>query len=437
MRLSGLAIGWMALGGLCLLASPLAAKQLMWVAIVVNCALAIMLVADAIMLRRLEAVTAEREHDEILSLGAANLVRLTVDNPTPFPCWIALRDAPPAECTSESPDAVHTLRSFGRFFHEYHLTPLKRGECRFGPLTLRLKTAGGLWVMQRDFATGGTVKVYPNIQQTKQQHLLSRRMRMRQMGLRALRLLGQGTEFESLRDYLPDDELRKVDWNASARRNIMVTRQYDIERSQQIMLVLDMGRAMASHLDYMTKLDHAINASVLLTYVSAQATDRVGVMAFADEVTAYMPPGKGAGQLPLVLDQLYPLQPRLVESDYRGAFTFLAHRLRKRSLIVIFTDLIDPESSRRLMDNLALLHPQHMVLCVALSDYELKEMLSGPPPDVAGMYQQTVANLVLEDRQLALSTLHHRGILTVDAAPSDLSVAVVNRYLAIKREGRV
>lgn len=437
MRLSGLSIGWMALGGLCLAASPLAPAPLLWVAVVVNGLLAALLVADALLLRRLEAVTAEREHDEILSLGAANLVRVTVDNPTPFPCWVALRDAPPAECTSESPDAAHRLRAFGRFSHEYHLTPLKRGECRFGPLTLRLKTAVGLWVMQRLYALDDAVKVYPNIQQTKQQHLLSRCLRMRQMGLRALRLRGQGTEFESLRDYLPDDELRKVDWKASARRNIMVTREYDIERSQQIMLVLDLGRAMASHLDYMTKLDHAINASVLLTYVSAQAADRVGVMAFADEVVAYMPPGKGSGQLPLVLDQLYPLQPRLVESDYRGAFTFLAHRLRKRSLIVIFTDLIDPESSRRLMDNLALLHPQHAVLCVALSDYELKEMLSGPPPDVAGMYQQTVANMVLEDRQLALSTLHHRGILTVDAAPSDLSVAVVNRYLAIKREGRV
>jgi len=436
MRLSGLAIGWMALGGLCLLASPLA-KQLLWVAIVVNGALAIMLVADALMLRRLEVLATKREHDEILSLGAANLVRLTVDNPTPFTCRLALRDSPPAECTSESPDAAGTLAAFGRFTHQYHLTPLKRGECRFGPLTLRVKTVAGLWVMQRHYARDDRVKVYPNIQQTKQQHLLSRRMRARQMGLRALRLLGRGTEFESLRDYLPDDELRRVDWKASARRNSLITREYDIERSQQIMLVLDLGRAMASHLDYMTKLDHAINAAVLLTYVSAQAADRVGVMAFADEVVAYMPPGKGAGQLPLVLDRLYPLHPRLVESDYRGAFTFLAHHLRKRSLIVIFTDLIDPESSRRLMDNLALLHPQHMVLCVALSDYELKEILSGPPPDAAGMYQQTVANLVLEDRQLALSTLHHRGILTVDAAPSDLSVAVVNRYLAIKREGRV
>jgi len=425
----------MALGGLCLLAAPLA-REMLWLAIALNGTLGVLLVADALLLRRLEALKVERAHDEILSLGTANLVRLAVENPTPFPCRIALRDAPPTECTSESPDAAGALVAFGRFTAQYHLTPLKRGECRFAPLTLRVKTTAGLWVLQRQYAHDDAVKVYPNIQQTKQQHLLSRKLRARQMGLRALRLRGQGTEFESLRDYLPDDELRRVDWKASARRNSLVTREYDVERSQQIMLVLDLGRAMATHLDYMTKLDHAINAAVLLTYVSAQSADRVGVMAFADEVEAYMPPGK-AGQLPLVLDQLYPLHPKLVESDYRGAFTFLAHHLRKRSLVVIFTDLIDPESSRRLMDNLALLHPQHMVLCVALSDYELKEILSGPPPDTAGMYQQTVANLVLEDRQLALSTLHRRGILTVDAAPSDLSVAVVNRYLAIKREGRV
>ena len=436
MRLSGLAIGWLALGGLCLLAAPLA-TPLLWLALAMNGVLAVLLAADAILLRRLDALRATRAHDEILSLGAANLVRITVDNPTPFRCRVVLRDAPPPECTSEAPDASGLLEKFGQFSFQYHLTPLKRGACRFAPLTLRVKTMGGFWVMQRCYAGDDAVKVYPNIQQTKQQHLLSRRMRARQMGVRALRLLGQGAEFESLRDYLPDDELRRVDWKASARRNSLITRQYDIERSQQIMLVLDLGRAMASHLDYMTKLDHAINASVLLTYVSAQAQDRVGVMAFADEIVAYMPPGKGAGQLPLVLEQLYPLHPHLVESDYRSAFTYLAHHLHKRSLIVIFTDLIDPESSRRLIDNLTLLHPQHMVLCVALSDYELKEMLSGPPPNLTGMYQQAVANIVLEDRQLALATLHRRGILTVDAAPSDLSVAVVNRYLAIKREGRV
>ena len=153
-----------------------------------------------------------------------------------------------------------------------------------------------------------------------------------------------------------------MDWKASARRGNLVAREYDIERSQQIMLVLDMGRPMASHLDYMTKLDHAINASVLLTYVSGQSQDRVGLMAFADDVVTYMPPGKGGGQLPLVLEQFYPLQPRQVESDYRRAFAYLANRLRKRALIIVFTDLIDPDSSQRLLDNLTLLHPRHLVL---------------------------------------------------------------------------
>jgi len=436
MRLSGVAIAGLALGGFCLLLAPII-HLLQWIALGIDLLLAVLLVADALQLRDAEKLVARREHEEILSLGAANPVTLVVENPTPYAYHVIIRDALPDQCEGERYTGHGLLTAYGEFRHTYRLTPLQRGGFAFGVLTMRIKTGLGLWVLQRAPATATPFKVYPNIQQTKQQHLLSRRLRARQMGLRAMRLRGQGMEFESLRDYLPDDELRRVDWKASARRGSMVTREYDIERSQHIMLVLDLGRAMASRLDYMTKLDHAINASVLLTYVSAQSQDRVGVMAFADEIIAYMAPGKGSGQLPLVLDQLYPLQAREVESNYREAFTYLAHHQRKRALLIIFTDLIDPDSSKRLIDNLALLHPRHVVLCVALSDYELKDILHGAPANYTGMYQQAVATAVLEDRQLALAQLHQRGILTVDAAPSDLAVAVVNRYLAIKREGRV
>lgn len=437
MRLSGLAIGWLAIGGLCLLAAPLL-TPLLTVAFLIDAALAVLLVIDMVLLRKAEgSLTASRQHDEILSLGSANLITITVDNTGQFPLRMVLRDAVPDKCECDRRTDAGQAPAFGKLKFTYHLTPLERGVQHFGPLTARFKSRIGLWVAQRDLVAGGAVRVYPGIREMKQQQLLSRQLRARQMGVRTMRLRGQGMEFESLRDYLPDDELRKVDWKASARRGTLVTREYDVERSQQIMIVLDLGRTMASYLDYMTKLDHAVNAAVLLTYVSGQSQDRVGVMAFADEVVAYMPPGKGGTQLPRVLEQLYPLQPRQVESDYRGAFTFLAHRLRKRSLVIIFTDLIDPESSKRLMDHLALLHPQHLVLCVALSDYELTEILGGAPPDITGMYQQTMATAVLEDRQLAHTQLRQRGILTVDAAPSDLSVAVVNKYLGIKREGRV
>jgi uncharacterized protein (DUF58 family) len=431
-----MAIGWVALGGLLLMAAPVF-PALSAIAYLLDAVLVVCLIADALLLRHANALTGERTHDEILSLGVANKVSITINNPTAFPLRVVLRDSVPARCESARYTGAGRVPAYGQFTLSYHLTPLERGVQHFGALTARVKSRLGLWIAQRTLVADGEIKVYPNIQQTRQQQLLSRQLRAPQLGMRMMRLRGQGMEFESLRDYLPDDELRKVDWKASARRGSMVTREYDVERSQQIMLVLDLGRTMASHLDYMTKLDHAVNASVLLTYISGRSQDRVGVMAFADEVVTYLPPGKGGAQLPRVLEQLHPLQPRLVESDYRGAFTYLAHRLRKRSLIIVFTDLIDPDSSRRLMDNLALLHPQHLVLCVALSDYELKDILSGPPPNVTGMYQQTMATAVLEDRQLALSQLHQRGILTVDAAPSDLSVAVVNKYLAIKREGRV
>ncbi|HEX2949966.1 MAG TPA: DUF58 domain-containing protein [Armatimonadota bacterium] len=436
MRLSGIAIGWLALGGLCLLAAPVF-SPLFAIAILLDAALAVLLIADASLLRRAEQLTAHREHEEILSLGVENPVEVVVDNPTRLPFHIALRDAVPDSCEADAALTTGKLDAFGTFRFPYRLTPLERGRQQFGPLTLRTKTILGMLISQRTLVPDGEVKVYPNIRQTGQQQLLSRQLRERQLGVRMMRLRGQGMEFESLRDYLPDDELRKVDWMASARRGNLVTREYDVERSQQIMLVLDLGRPMASHLDYMTKLDHAVNAAVLLTYVSGLSQDRVGVMAFADDIVSYMPPGKGGAQLPHVLEQLYPLQPRQVESNYHQAFAYLANRLRKRSLIIIFTDLIDPDSSKRLVDNLALLHPQHLVLCVALGDYELKDILSGAPPDVSGMYQQAMATAVLEDRNLALSKLHQRGILTVDAAPSDLSVTVVNKYLAIKREGRV
>ncbi|MEI7832333.1 MAG: DUF58 domain-containing protein [bacterium] len=437
MRLSGRAIGLLILGGLCLMMAP-RVEVLLWVGLGIDALLAVALVTDYLLLQRAREITGRREHDDILSMGVSNIIRIVVENPLAAVFHVALRDVPPDASENTDPSmSSGKLPAFGSFSFSYHLLPRARGAHNFGALTARVKTPIGLWMRQLTLLHDGMVKVYPNLRDTRQPQLLARRLRASALGLRAMRLRGQGMEFESLRDYMPDDELRHVDWKASARRGSMVTREYDVERSQQLMIVLDLGRAMSTHLDDLTKLDHAINATVLLTHAAAHSSDRVGIMAFAEEVVAYMPPGKGGSQLSRVLEQLYPLQPRPVESDYRRCFAYLANRLRKRSLVIIFTDLIDPDSSKRLVDNISLLHPQHLVLCVALSDYELVDILSGAPASETGLYQQTMATAVMEDRQLALAQLHQRGILTLDAAPSDLSLTVVNRYLQIKKEGRV
>ena len=319
MRPSGLTIGWLLVGSVFLLAAPLL-PLFLWIGLGIDAALLVLALTDVLLLRGTRAVQAQRAYDDILSLGTANLVTITVENPTVIPLRVALRDYPPEQCDGELTISSGELKARGSFTFSYHLTPLRARGVRLRPgdgasqnATRSVRAAARAGA--RRFGEG--VSEYPADQAGA---VALQALAPRQMGLRAMRLRGRGTEFESLRDYQPDDELRWVDWKASARRGNLVAREYDIERSQQILLVLDMGRPMASHLDYMTKLDHAINASVLLTYVSAQADDRVGLMAFADEVVTFMPPGKGRGQLPLVLEQLYPLQPRQVESDYRGAF---------------------------------------------------------------------------------------------------------------------
>lgn len=281
------------------------------------------------------------------------------------------------------------------------------------------------------------VRVYPDVRQIRQYDMLARQNRTAQVGLRRVRQVGLGSEFERLRDYVPNDELRRVDWKATARRGALMTREYDVERTQTVVLALDLGRTMASRLEAMSKADYAVNACVLLSYVAALADDHVGLYAFAEQPLRYLQPGKGRPQVFNLLEALYPLHAVPREANYRLAFTYLAARLRKRALIILFTDLIDPDSSRRLIESISVLSRRHRVLCVAFSDYELAEVVEAAPEQSDDLYRQAVAASMLDDRRRALAELAHRGILTVDAGPSGLTVAAINKYLELKAAARV
>jgi uncharacterized protein (DUF58 family) len=242
---------------------------------------------------------------------------------------------------------------------------------------------------------------------------------------------------------VPDDSPRHIDWKATARRNSLITREYDIEQSQNIMILLDIGRNMASRTLEMdgtlgiTKADCAINASVLLAHVAAQTDDRVGLFCFARGPIAYIPPGKGAAQSRRLLEALYPLQPRIEEPGYYENFMLVSQKQRKRSLIFIFTDLIDAEASNRLISSVGLLTRKHLVVCVALSDYELPTIIDSTPKRSSDLYTQAVALSMVRERKNALLRLSAQGVVTIDATPADLSISTVNKYLQLKREARL
>ena len=424
-------------------AVPWGGALFMWLGIAQNLAILVLAVADCLQFPDSRMCTVAREPLTTLAIGERNTVWVCATHRGERPFNVRVRDEPPVEFES-SPLVLEFVVSPDEMLRtNYKVLPHERGDYVFGDLNVRYTTKLGLLERQERIASQTVVKVYPDILQTRKQTLLSRENRVAHMGLRRSRMYGHGREFARLRDYVPDDSIHDIDWKATARRGIPITREYDIERSQTIMILLDIGRNMASRtLEEdgtlgMTKADCAINASVLLAHVAAQSDDRVGLLCFAREPVAYIPPGKGAPQAARLLDALYAVQPRVEESAYYENFMYAAHRQRKRSLCFLFTDLIDEEASSRLISSISILASKHLVVCVALADYELPAIIDSRPSKPTDLYTQTVALSMVRSRKKALSQLSSRGVLTIDAAPSDLSVATVNKYLQLKHEGRV
>ncbi|MGH9798741.1 MAG: DUF58 domain-containing protein, partial [Blastocatellia bacterium] len=226
----------------------------------------------------------------------------------------------------------------------YKLYAASRGDFGFGNIVLRWRSHLGLVIKQISIEAAESVKVYPNINEAKRYEIFARRNRQLMAGMRRTRLRGQGREFESLRDYVLGDELRHVSWTATARRGKLTTRQYQIERNQNIMVMIDAGRLMTSRIEHLSKLDHAINAALAIGYVATSGGDNVGLLVFNRQVASYLPPQRGHSQLSAMTEALYNVKAQMIEPSYARAFQYLSQNCKRRSLVVILTDLVDRDA---------------------------------------------------------------------------------------------
>ncbi len=378
-----------------------------------------------------------RTHDRRLSLDADNVVRLQVVERGQRPATFWLRD--------EAPDAfVISRRVFagscpvgGAWSGTYTVRPLRRGDYAFADLVLRWRSPLGLLIRQARYPAANPVKVYPNLYDVRRYDLSLRRNRLRDVGVRASRMLGAGNEFERLRDYQPDDEYRRINWKATARHGRPIVTQYQVERSQSVIAVVDVGRMMQSPVAALTKLDYVLNAVLLLAYVGAAKGDKIGVLTFADRVGAYLDPRAGRGQFYRMLESLYGVMAAPIEPDYGRALAYLRRRHRKRALVVVFTDLASGPALASLATHVGRLARQSLVLVVTIADPDVAAAAAAPPADVAGVYRQVAAAQTLDERRTLLEALHRQGVLTLDVPADQLSLAVVNRYLEIKARMRL
>ncbi len=380
------------------------------------------------------AVSVRRIVDEKLSLGAQNPVVLETRNLTGRALQLTLRDEPPAVFDLDRPaQSVVALPPDPRpVVTRYLVTPPAKGDFGWGDLFVRYAGRLGLVERQGRIAAFARVKVYPNLREMEKYEMLARRGRLQQMGLRTARLRGGGSEFESLREYVPGDEYKKIDWSATARRGKLITRQYEAERSQNIVLLLDTGRTMLQPVQKMAKLDFVVNTALMLAYVAAASDDKVGLMAFDADVRAWLPPAKSKAQVYRILESLYNLDARMTESDYKASFQDLATRWRRRSLVLLFTDLVDPDSSAQILDAVPMIEGLHRVVCVTVSDPHIAAAAKAVPQTSAEVYTKAVATQVLQERRAAISILKRRGVWTIDSPPEDLSADLINHYLDLK-----
>jgi uncharacterized protein (DUF58 family) len=288
---------------------------------------------------------------------------------------------------------------------------------------------------QRRLALPGLLRVHPAFPSREEAELRITRARVLEVGLRSAKGRGGGTEFDQLREYGVDDEVRRIDWAATARAGKAMVRTYRAERNQNVLLLLDNGRVMAGQVADVPRVEHAMDALMCLTAVATRLGDRCGLVAFDRTVRAVLPARAGRDQLGRVAEAMFDLEPVLAESDYRGAFTHALARFRRRSLIVLFTDLVEQAVGESLLPALPLLVRHHIVLIAAVRDPDVVGWTTSPPADATEAYRSTAATLALAERDRAIARLRGLGAVVIDAAPGQLAPTLADTYLGLKARG--
>jgi len=229
--------------------------------------------------------------------------------------------------------------------------------------------------------------------------------------------------------------MRHISWTATARRGKLVTRQYQMERDQTILIALDAGRLMTARIENETKLDSAVHAALALMSAAARAGDNAGLLVFGRKIKAFLPPKRGAEHLDAALEALYAIEPEMIEPSYSRAFEFISVNSRRRALVVVITDLVDEEGSRELLSSLKLLRPRHLPLVVTIADRDLKAVVREPPEDVREMFTQSVAEEIIHLREAALRLVESQGGLALDVTAAVLVPKLLETYLRVKERG--
>lgn len=408
---------------------------------------------------RPEQLDVHRDAPDVLTRGTTGRLVWTVANPTRRQLRVALADELVDALGAPTRRATMTVPPAGRARRGVDVTPQRRGRFVLERVTLRVTGPWGLAARQRWRPLRHVLTVYPPFRSQAQTELRLQRARQLQLGERTVRLHGGGMEFDTLREYTVDDEVRRIDWAATARSPHAIVRTYQAERNQTVLLLVDCGRTMAALVGAdpmvsttasttlasdapggtagVARLEHAIDAAQAVTRLATGMGDRVGMIAFADRVLATMPPRNQTDQLRHLTARLSVIEPRLVESDYGTAFATALGRFPRRSLLIVLTELANEAATQTLLPALGLVRRRHLAVVAAVVDPVVERWRTAAPRTVEQIYRRAAAIRVLDQRAATAAQLRAAGATVIDAVPGGLAAALCDTYLDTKAAGRL
>jgi uncharacterized protein (DUF58 family) len=403
-----------------------------WAILVWDALLLVAYVVDRITLPAPKMIEVARRWKSAPSLGVPGEAEVTVTNRTRRSLQVNWSDHLPEELVAEMPGAEITVRGGAEQTSKYTVTPRERGDCNAGQMYLRYRSVFGLAERWAVADLRQKLRVYPNFEQAKGKSLYLARSRKIELQMRMMRLRGQGSEFESLRDYRENDEPRAICWTATARRGKIVTKNYQVERSQAVWAVIDCGRLMNTRTEGYSKLDRAVDAALCLAQLAMYSGDRFGLLAYGRDVKQRVLPGRGPAHLRQIVESLAVLRGEWPEADHVRAASALLSMQTQRGMVFWITDLAETAMTPEVVESAGQLLSRHVLAFVAVGQPELKRKAAEIPETTEQMYESAAAQELVNRRELLLGQLRQRGALTLESMPRELSTEVLNQYLHIK-----
>ena len=397
--------------------------------------IALVLIDVLILYGNKNGIEAQRELPEKFSNGDDNEITIVLKNKYSLNAYTSVIDELPMQFQQRDFNLVATVLPNKKEALRYKVRPTERGEYVFGKLHVYCATKIGFAMRRFSFGESQMVKTYPSFLQLKKYDLISLNHSSLQFGIKKIRRIGNSYEFEQIKEYVQGDNIKDINWKATAKRNNLMVNQFQDEKSQQVYSIIDKGRVMKMPFESLSLLDYAINAALVISSVVVRKHDKAGMFSFSKKPENFVVAERRNSQMNLIQESLYNVQTDYSESDFGNLYGHIKRKITTRSLLLLYTNFGSLDAVHRQMNYLRAINKSHMLVVVFFKNTELELLKAQEAKNTQEIFDKTIAEKFSYDKKLIVAELNKFGIQTILTKPQNLTIDTINKYLEIKAKG--